>query len=215
MEPLDFLAKGFLAFGHPTLIVPFLIIGFLLEKNDIIKNSEQGTIVWVNACLLILFTMIFNTLLKSFFLVPLNPAIGKEGFAFPSGHMQVAVAFYGWVFWAYAYRGVRSLIILTLTGLGYGLIQQGYHTLEDVVAAVAVGILTIYGVVKITRFSFIQKNPACLGLSLLPVAGLMMGVIHYRIGIPPHIILTFMGLVGIAVGWLLITYLSNRKELGC
>lgn len=201
MEFLDLLAKGFLTFGHPTLIIPFIIIGFLLEKNDILKNSEQGPIVWVNACLLILFSMIFNTLLKSLFLVPLNPAIGKEGFAFPSGHMQVSVAFYGWVFWAYAYRGARSLILLILTGLGYGLIQQGYHTLEDVGAAVAVGILTVYAFVKITRFSFIQNNPARLGLCLIPVVGLMIGIIHYRIGIPPHIIFAFVGLVGIAVVW--------------
>jgi hypothetical protein len=194
------IAKGFLAFSHPTLIVPCLIIGFLLEKNGLIKNSHQSSTIWQHACLLILFTMIFNTLLKSLFLVPLNPAIGKEGFAFPSGHMQVSVAFYGWVFWAYANRSVRGLILLILTGVGWGLMQQGYHTLEDVVAAAVVGIITIYGFAKITHLSFIQNNPAHLGLCLIPVAGLMMGVIHYRIGIPPHIIVTFMGLVGIVMG---------------
>jgi membrane-associated phospholipid phosphatase len=198
---LDLLAKGFLTFGHPTLIIPFLIIGFLLEKNAIIKNSELSFIVWVNACLLILFTMIFNTLLKSLFLVPLHPAIGKEGFAFPSGHMQVSVAFYGWVFWIYANRSIRVLILLILAGVGWGLIQQGYHTLEDVVAAAVVGSLTVYGFVKVSQLPLIQKKPERLSLCLIPVVGLMMGIIHYRIGIPPHIQITFTGLSGIAVGW--------------
>jgi undecaprenyl-diphosphatase len=175
MEFLDFLAKGFLTFSHPTIIVPFLVMGFFLEKNGLIKNSEQGSLVWINACLLIVFTMVFNVFLKSLFLVPLNPSIGKEGFAFPSGHMQVSAAFYGWLFWAYPYRSVRSLILLILTGMGYGLIQQGYHALEDVVAAAVVGILTVYGFVKATRLPLIQKNPSRFGLCLIPVAGLMMG----------------------------------------
>jgi hypothetical protein len=210
---LDFLAKGFLTFSHPTLIVPFLIIGFLLEKSGLIKNSKQGSIVWANACLIILFTMIFNMFLKSLFLVPLNPSIGKEGFAFPSGHMQVSVVFYGWLFWAYPYWGIQGLILLILTGLGYGLIQQGYHNFNDVFAATVIGILTVYGFVKITRLSFIQKNPAWLGFYLIPVAGLMVGVIHYRIGIPPHIIVAFMGLVGIVGTWCCYSRFSSRSNL--
>lgn len=207
---LSLLAKGFLAFSHPTLIVPFLIIGFLLEKNGLIKNSKRGSIVWANACLIILFTMIFNAFLKSLFLVPLNPSIGKEGFAFPSGHMQVSVAFYGWVFWIYANRSIRGLILLILTGIGWSLIQQGYHTLEDVLAAAIVGLVTVYGFVKINQLSFIQKNPARFGLFLVPVAGLMMGIIHHQIGIPHHIFFTFIGLVGGVVIWLL--YCSFSKN---
>ena len=206
------IAKGFLTFSHPTLIVPFLVIGFLLEKNGIIKNSEQGSIVWANACLLILFTMIFNAFLKSLFLVPLNPSIGKEGFAFPSGHMQVSVAFYGWVFWIYANRSIRGLILLILTGVGWGLIHQGYHTLEDVVAAAVVGVLTVYGFVKVSQFPLIQKNPARFSLCFIPVAGLMMGIIHYRIGIPPHIQITFTGFSGIAVGWFFCSRYFSRNN---
>lgn len=207
---LSLLAKGFLEFSHPTLIVPFLIIGFILEKNGIIKNAQQSSVFWANACLLILFTMIFNTFLKSLFLVPLNPAIGKEGFAFPSGHMQVSVVFYGWVFWAYAYRGVRGLILLILTGIGYGLIQQGYHDFKDVGAAAAVGLLTVYGFAKITQYPMIQKNPRRLWLSLIPVVGLMLGIIHYRIGIPPHIQIIFMGLLGLMMGWFLKKHLFAK-----
>lgn len=206
------IAKGFLTFSHPTLIIPFLIVGFLLEKNGLMKNSKYGSIVWANACLLILFTMIFNAFLKSLFLVPLNPSIGKEGFAFPSGHMQVSVAFYGWVFWIYANRSIRGLILLILTGIGWSLIQQGYHTLEDVVAAAVVGVLTVYGFVKVSQLPLIQKNPARFSLCFIPVAGLMMGIIHYRIGIPPHILITFMGLVGISMGWFCCSRFLKREK---
>lgn len=210
MEFLDFLAKGFLTFSHPTLIVPFLIIGFLLDKNGAIKNAQQNTTIWEYACLLILFAMIFNTLLKSLFLVPLNPAIGKEGFAFPSGHMHVSVVFYGWVFLAYTQKGVRGLILLILTGIGYGLIQQGYHDFNDVGAAAAVGLLTLYGFAKITQHPMIQKNPLRVWLSLIPVAGLMLGIIHCRIGIPPHIQITFMGLLVITMGLFLKKHLFAK-----
>ena len=212
---LSLLAKGFLTFSYPTLIIPFLIIGFLLEKNGIIKNTYQSAAIWQYACLLILFTMIFNTFLKSLFLVPLNPSIGKEGFAFPSGHMQVSVAFYGWLLWVYPYWTIRSFILLILAGIGYGLIQQGYHNFSDVAAASAVGALTVYGFVKIIQLPFIQKNPGWFALCPIPIIGLMMWVIHFRIGIPPHIIIAFMGLVGIAVMWLLIACSINRKKSGC
>lgn len=210
----EIIAKGFLTFSHSTLIVPFLVLGFLLEKKGMIKSHRQHCNIWEYACLLILFSMIFNTFLKSLFLIPLNPAIGKEGFAFPSGHMQVSMAFYGWVLWAYSYRSVRRFILLILTGIGYGLIQQGYHTLEDVVAAAAIGILTVYGMAKVTLFPAMSKNPAWLSLWLIPVAGLMLGVIHYRIGTSPHIQIAFMGLVTVTLVWLLIAYLINRKKSG-
>jgi len=207
--------KGFLAFSHPTLIVPLLIIGFLLEKKGLIKNAHQSTTIWQYACLLILFSMVFNAFLKSLFLVPLNPAIGKEGFAFPSGHMQVSVAFYGWLFWAYLYRMLRGSILLVLTGVGYGLIQQGYHNFSDVIAAAAVGVLTVYGFAKVSQLPAVMgKNPARVVLGLVAIAGLMTGVTYYRIGMPPHIPIIFGGLVSIAVIWLLIAYLANRRGLG-
>lgn len=209
---LDFLAKGFLTFSHDVIIVPLIIIGFLTQKNGITKKSEKGSTVWGNACLLILFTMIFNALLKSLFLVPLNPALGKEGFAFPSGHMQVSVVFYGWLFWAYPYWGLRGVILLILSGVGYGLIQQGYHTITDIVGAVIVGVVTLYGVAKITSFSFIQKKSARLGLCLIPLAGLMLGLIEHRTGVSPHIQKTFIGLVGISLFWFFYSRASSRSH---
>lgn len=209
---LDFLAKGFLTFSHDVIIVPLIIIGFLTQRNVITKKSEKGSIVWGNACLLILFAMIFNTFLKSIFLIPLNPELGKEGFAFPSGHMHVSVVFYGWLFRAYPYRWVRGIILLILAGIGYGLIQQGYHDLIDVVGAVVFGIATLYAFSKVTSFPSIQKNPSRLGLYLIPLTGLMMGLIEYRIGIPFHIQKTFIGLVGISLFWFFYSQASSRSD---
>jgi undecaprenyl-diphosphatase len=39
--------------------------------------------------------MLFNFALKIIFQVPLPAHIGKQGFAFPSGHMQSSVVLYG------------------------------------------------------------------------------------------------------------------------
>jgi len=107
---LSLLAKGFLTFSHPIVIVPLLLIGLVGE----VVLGQKSPCEWRLACLLVLFSMILNVFLKSLFLVPLNPALGKEGFAFPSGHMQVSVVLYGYLLRVYVRHWIRGLLILSL-----------------------------------------------------------------------------------------------------
>jgi hypothetical protein len=196
------LAEGLLIFSQGLVMAPLLLVGFVTQGGFFIKkSSSEGFVIWGNACLLVLFTMIFNVLLKSLFLVPLAPALKIKGFAFPSGHMQTSVALYGWLFLAYPNQILHKALLLILAGIGYGLIHQGYHTLADVGGAVAFGIITLYAFSKIAQFPSLQKNQAHLGLYLIPIAGLMMGGIYVRTGIPPHIEITFIGLVGFSLLW--------------
>ncbi|MDF3033966.1 MAG: hypothetical protein K0R76_920 [Alphaproteobacteria bacterium] len=196
------LAKAFLIFSQGIVITPLLIAGFVTQGGFLINKSSSGGLqIWGNACLLVLFTMIFNVLLKSLFLVPLDPALRIKGFAFPSGHMQTSVALYGWLFLAYPNQVLRKALLFILAGIGYGLIHQGYHTLADVAGAVVFGIGTLYAFSKTAQFPSLQKNPARFGLYVVPLAALMMGGIYARTGVSPHIETTFMGLVGFSLLW--------------
>lgn len=195
--------KGILSFSQPTILVPFLVLGFIthgqfLPGRRSLKGLQDGSVVWGYAILLILFTIVFNAFLKSVFKVPLNPALGKEGFAFPSGHMQTAVVVYGWVCLIYTHRLVRGALLLILGGIGYGLIHQGYHDFPDVFAAVVVGITTVYGFVHLVRLSPLQKNPARLGLALLLFSGILMILLPR---IPAHLWKTLFLLTGFSLSW--------------
>jgi hypothetical protein len=133
---------------------------------------------------------------------------GKEGFAFPSGHMQVAVVFYGWLFLIYEQTLIRALLLIVLSGIAFGLIQQGYHNFSDVIASVVFGIITIYGFIWGSQLPKIQNKPARLGSYLIFLSSVMMSVIHFRIGIPMHVYAGFIGLLG-AMG---VGYLCLREK---
>ena len=118
-QPLDIIAKFFLIFGQEFVLVPLIIIGFLTLNKKI----------YGNALFLLLFTMIFNAFLKPIFQIPLAEHLNKTGYAFPSGHMQTAIVFYGWLFIAHKNTLVRSLVSIILLGIGFALIQQKYHNI--------------------------------------------------------------------------------------
>jgi membrane-associated phospholipid phosphatase len=202
MDPFSLLAKGFLTFSHATIMVPLLITGLLTGGGFFIKApSSQRRMLWGNICLLVLFTMIYNLFLKSLFLVPLNPALGIKGFAFPSGHMHVSAVLYGALFLAYPYLFLRIIFLIILAGIGYGLVYEGYHTFIDVAGAVGFALITLYLFIKGTRTPFIQKNPAWFGFCLVLLAGVMMVGIALRTALSFHSKATFMGLVTFSILW--------------
>lgn len=106
--------------------------------------------IWIDAVIfshvtyLLLTSLLLNSALKMTFQVPLNPAIGK-GFAFPSGHMQSSIVFYGWIFTQmrlFLYKE-WALFFILMGGIGYSLIYFGYHDLRDVLGACVVGSLLL------------------------------------------------------------------------
>jgi hypothetical protein len=163
----------------------------------------QRRSVWGNTAFILLFTIAFSALLKSIFRMPLNPDLGIEGFSFPSGHMQAVVVFYGWLFLSYPQRLIREIILIILGGVGWALIHKAYHDFLDIAGAIAFGRLTIYAFRKITPLPFFQRNPARLGLCLLPVIGAMMAILSYRTGIPEHTWKVLFILFGFSAAWLL------------
>lgn len=200
MNISDFTSKFFLSFSNDIILVPLIVTGFIcLDKRK-----------YGQAFILLLFTMIFCRILKEYFAIPLNPALKIEGFAFPSGHMQSAVVFYGWLF-LYSNKIVRACCIILLCGIGYGLIQQGYHNISDVGAAVGFGLLTIIIFYNLSRLEFFEKFPYLLGWITIPIAFALMFYSDCIKLIPPHLWLAFYALIGFTLSWTIFSDKISRS----
>lgn len=141
---MENVAKLCLAFSNAGIIIPFIILGYIWGKRSI----------FYNAICLLLISMIVNVVLKMSFQIPLSPLLGKEGFAFPSGHMQSSCVFYGWLAFTMKKRSIRIFISLLLGGIGLSLVYFGYHTYGDILGALffalLLGMVYILGLSKIS-----------------------------------------------------------------
>lgn len=126
-------ADCFLLFSHFELLVSILLIGFMFINRALFFQT---------ACLALLDLMV-NVALKGTFKVPLSPLLHKIGYAFPSGHMQLAMVFYGWLALHLRYSFFRVITLLILIGVGAGLIHYDYHNLLEVSGGCLFGVLLI------------------------------------------------------------------------
>ena len=130
---MNLLTTFFLSFSHWVVILPLMVLGYCLISKRIFCHA---------LCLLVL-SILLNIILKNIFQIPLSPALGKEGFAFPSGHMQVATVLYGWLAFNIKNIWVRLSIVIILLGVGFSLVHAGYHNYYDVFGGVFFGTLLI------------------------------------------------------------------------
>ena len=196
-QPLDIIAKFFLIFGQEFVLVPLIIIGFLA-----INKKTYG-----NALFLLLFTMIFNAFLKPIFQIPLAEHLNKTVYAFPSGHMQTAIVFYGWLFIAHKNTLIRSVVSIILLGIGFALIQQKYHNLYDVLGAILFGILTLFLWAIVLQIKLFMNKPFLLGYILI---SLSIGLLLSTDSVLKHTSMAFMVLTGFTLSW---TIFSDSIEV--
>ncbi len=197
MQYLDIIAKFFLVFGQEFILIPLIIIGFLA-----LNKKTYG-----HAIFLLLFTMIFNAFLKSIFQIPLAEHLNKTGYAFPSGHMQSAIVFYGWLWIAHKNTLVRAILLTIILGIGCALIQQKYHNLYDVFGAVLFGILTLCIYATVLQIELFRNKPFLLGYILITFA---IGLLLSMDSLLNHTLMAFMVLTGFTLSW---TVFSDSIEV--
>ena len=179
---LDNISRFFLTFSHDTIIIPLIIIGYIwIDKK-----------VFFHGICLLLTSMLLNLALKITFQVPLAPSLGKEGFAFPSGHMQSSIVLYGWLLKSINKLIIKVLIAILLIGISWGLVHLGYHNYFDVLAAVFFGLLLIF------IYSWFLKNfkESILFLILLLFSTLLMAYIGLLYEIKEYSWLAYYSLIG-------------------
>jgi len=130
---MNLLTIFFLSFSHAMFICPLIILGYIGVSRRIFTHA---------VCLLAL-SILLNIILKHTFQIPLSPTLGKEGFAFPSGHMQAVTVLYGWLALNIKYVWFRLSIIIILLGVGLSLVEAGYHNYYDVFGGLFFGMLLV------------------------------------------------------------------------
>lgn len=190
---VDCLARSCLKFGHITVIFPLIVVFMIFEKRNVVAKA--------GCCLL--WVMIFNTLLKYLFKVPLFPHLG-HGYAFPSGHMHAASAFYGYILYRSNNKFLKIGLLLLLCCLGFSLIHCHFHDLKDVLGAVGFTVfeLTVYRLIS-TKFGDKTVGVLCILTSVATMIALSF--IHK---VEFHVWLAFYALVGMETA----LYISPEKK---
>lgn len=195
-EHVESVAQFFLAFSNWSIIIPILLIGLFINNK-----------LFYNLICLILLNIIVNVALKVIFQVPLNPALHKVGYAFPSGHMQLAVVLYGWILLHYQSLMLRIVSLIILVGISFSLIHYGYHDLRDVLGATLTGIILI----SLYRY-YLQGFP--LRIFIVSLVLSVFNQIAYH-PLPDYALNAWVLLTGIIIGeglWLIYNkrYRSSR-----
>ncbi len=136
MNIINYGAQFALSFSHDTIIIPLLIGGFIWWDRE----------MFYNAICLVLVSIIVNYALKITFQIPLSPSLGKEGFAFPSGHMQTSTILYGWIAYQTQKMAIKLLTVTLLIAIALSLVYFGYHNYYDILGGVfcALSLMALY-----------------------------------------------------------------------
>lgn len=129
----DFCADLCLGFTNLSVLLCIIaIVSLLLGANFVFQTI----------CLIAL-SVLINVALKGAFKIPLSPKLHLNGYAFPSGHMQLATVFYGWLALYLPFKWYRCFFILVLAGVGISLCHYDYHSASDIIAGLACGFCII------------------------------------------------------------------------
>lgn len=195
----DNIANIFLTFGHDTIIVPLVILGYIWFDRKI----------FYSAICLGLLNMIFNAALKVTFKIPLDPSLNKDWFAFPSGHMQNVVILYCWLM-AKIQKGFINIIgLIILIGEAWALVHFGYHNYYDILGAIIFGsiLLLVY-----QKFLYIKIKEPALSLMMFFCGSIMMVYIAYVYYIRHHLWVSFYGFVGIIISEIIFSKLNYLTQ---
>ena len=120
--------------SHDTIILPAIILGYIwLDQR-----------IFYGATCLILTSMISNVLLKSLFQIPLHPKLKIPGYAFPSGHTQSSVVFYGYLALESKNIFLKILLITLLAAICVSLVYFEYHNYIDVAGGLFFGSCLVF-----------------------------------------------------------------------
>lgn len=154
----DFTAGFVLFFFNSYFLATVILFGFFY------LNSQY----FIRAAALMFFSMVINAYLKQYWQIPLNPAIFKTGWAYPSGHTSSSVVFWGCITLLYR-KKILYFFVPTLLSLGFiSMVYVGYHDWADIFGGICLGLI----IVVLSRYTISSRARIpthILGLNLLVV----------------------------------------------
>jgi len=180
-DTINNIAKIFLYSTNDIIIIPLIILGYIWIDQKLFSNT---------ICL-VLISMLVNFALKVTFKIPLSPLLERQGFAFPSGHMQMAVVLYGWLITKIKNIIYQILIIDLLIGTASSLVYFGYHNYFDILGAV------FFGALLIIIYSYLLKHiKHYLPFISIIFSTLLMIYIAAQYEIAEHVWMAYYALIG-------------------
>ncbi|AVP87313.1 hypothetical protein phytr_3610 [Candidatus Phycorickettsia trachydisci] len=185
------IAEILLSFSHETVLVPLVVLGYIWISQRI----------FFNAICLILINMLISFVLKNIFQIPLNPNLEKQGYAFPSGHMQSCIVVYGYLMKSTPSVVLKILIVFLLIGVGQSLVYMGYHNYFDVLGAI------FFGSILVLLSKYLSPKTTFVTATLL----LLYILLLYQM--LEHLWLAYYGLIGIISSYTLFAEKTTKINL--
>ena len=190
---LDELAVVFGAFSHASIIVPIFILGFSLKELKIKFERKY----FIEAIIILLFSMIYNLALKYSFKIPLpEERFGKDAFAFPSGHMHSVVVFYGWLAFRYKSLSLNILTAILFLGVIFGMLHFQYHGQVDILGAF------FFGLILLATYNYLLRKYYKYIHYIIPIASSILVIYIYLIH--QYIIITSAWLAFLGVNFMVV-----------
>ncbi|MAP24049.1 MAG: hypothetical protein CMM87_00765 [Rickettsiales bacterium] len=164
---LDSFLSFMLIFNKMYIHVPIIVFGLMSARRYDFFN------VWI--CYLL--AVFLTSLLKIAFKIPLIYPHSSDIYGFPSGHMMVSVAVYGYLFLCFSSLILRFILGFILICLFIATVHAGYHTPFDNFGAWLFAGLLVLIVYYATR----DNNPLTIKAWKPSVVVFMFGLISYFI----------------------------------
>lgn len=190
---LEYLALTGKYLGNTYVMCTIIIVGFVLYDSKVFGRA---------GCLL-LFTVIYNSWLKSLWQIPLPPHL--DGWAFPSGHMHAACVFWGALAIELNKRIFYWIYPAIISIVGYGLFYNGYHDLIDILGALGFACLSLIIYKIIINTKLIDSKPFLLGITLSAIGLILIALLPEKVKYKNYIWQTHGALIGLSMGWIVLT----------
>lgn len=185
---------------HPGLFFLVMMVGLQYRERH-----------FRSLFVLVMFTVIYNIFLKSLWKVPLS--VPLEGWAFPSGHMHVAVVFWSRLLHPLGKERWRwGLLSILLALCGYSLVFNGYHYPRDILGSVLFGSLSCVLYSQLETLSFFKQKSYRLPSVLVVLATVCFVFTPLEVR-KPVFWQILGGLVGFVLGWGGRETLSRREGI--
>ncbi len=124
MIDLIYVSKEFLSIFNTYFVMAISCILYIVSDKD--KQYKEMI------CLMFL-TMLYNSILKEIFKLPLPETCNATCYSFPSGHMNFLSIFYIWIILKNGNNLFRGFLLIFWLITGAAMVFAGYHFARDVI----------------------------------------------------------------------------------
>ncbi|MEE9612196.1 MAG: phosphatase PAP2 family protein [Desulfatiglandales bacterium] len=142
--------KAFSALGYGRFLLLFVAVGYWIFNKNIFARLG----LWL------LLSALLNAYLKDLFQDPrpdpifqVEPRVGLS-YGFPSGHAQIAMVTWFWLAWEARKTWIWILSSILVAGICFSRLYLGVHDVEDVLAGIGIGLISLLIFVFLTTKKF-------------------------------------------------------------